>query len=104
MKFLRQSATVVLLAGALCLPGIAAPLQVFEVTPDKEVVWKYVSPLRVVGGAPAATKDGNPRGANPVFRAYRYAPDYPGLAGKNLTPGKTVEEILKEEKDKESAK
>ena len=25
MKFLRQSATVVLLAGALCLPGIAAP-------------------------------------------------------------------------------
>jgi hypothetical protein len=76
----------------------------FEVTPDKEIVWKYISPLRVVGGAPAAAKANNPRGSNSVFRAYRYAPDYAGLAGKNLTPGKTVEEILKDEKDKENAK
>jgi hypothetical protein len=28
-----------------------------------------------------------------VFRAYRYSPDFPGLAGKELTPGKTVEEL-----------
>jgi hypothetical protein len=33
-------------------------------------------------------------GPNPksLFRAYRYAPDYPGLAEKDLTPGKTLEE------------
>jgi hypothetical protein len=30
---------------------------------------------------------------NSVFRAYRYAKDYPGLAGKVLTPGKTIEEL-----------
>ena len=28
---------------------------------------------------------------NGVFRVYRYGPDYPGLAGRDLTPGKPVE-------------
>lgn len=28
-----------------------------------------------------------------VFRCYRYGADFPGLAGKDLTPGKTVEEL-----------
>jgi hypothetical protein len=35
-------------------------------------------------------------GAGPgssLFRVYRYAVDYPGLAGKTLTPGKKLEEI-----------
>jgi hypothetical protein len=32
-----------------------------------------------------------------LFRAYRYAPDYPGLAGRQLTPGKTVEELERQE-------
>jgi hypothetical protein len=36
---------------------------------------------------------GGPGGGQPVFRAYRYGPDYPGLAGKDLTPGKTIEEL-----------
>jgi hypothetical protein len=29
--------------------------------------------------------------ADGCFRAYRYAPDYPGLVGRELTPGKTLE-------------
>jgi hypothetical protein len=29
-----------------------------------------------------------------VFRAYRYDPQYPGLAGKDLRPGKTLEELV----------
>jgi len=42
------------------------------------------------GGSPA---DGfGLVGGNSVFRAYRYAPDYPGLAGKDLKPGTTLEE------------
>ena len=47
-------------------------------------------PPRGPGGPP-----GGPGGfgGNSVFRAYRYAKDYPGLAGKNLTPGKRVEEL-----------
>jgi hypothetical protein len=49
--------------------------------------------MRVFGGGP---------GGAPVFRAYRYGPDFPGLAGKDLTPGKTVEELApkKAEKDR----
>jgi hypothetical protein len=35
---------------------------------------------------------GGPQGSS-VFRVYRYAADYPGLSGKDLTPGKTLEEI-----------
>jgi hypothetical protein len=57
---------------------------IFEVTPGKEVVWKYVIPHRV------APPRGNPTSGVAVFRAYRYPPDYPGLAGKSLTPGKTL--------------
>ena len=30
---------------------------------------------------------------NPVFRAYRYGRDYPGLAGRDLAAGKTIEEL-----------
>jgi hypothetical protein len=43
------------------------------------------------GGPPMGPPGGF--GGNSVFRAYRYTKDYPGLAGKDLTPGKTVEEI-----------
>jgi hypothetical protein len=36
---------------------------------------------------------GGPGGGQPVFRAYRYSPDYPGLASKDLTPGKMIEAL-----------
>jgi hypothetical protein len=51
------------------------------------------------GGPPAALFAGPPGGAG-VFRAYRYGPDYPGLAGKDLEPGKTVEELQPKEPEK----
>jgi hypothetical protein len=59
-----------------------------EVTPDKEIVWEYVSPYSVN----AATGDNEVKclqseaqyGANAFFRAIRYSPDYPGLKGKKL--------------------
>ena len=31
------------------------------------------------------------RTENQVFRVHRYAPDYPGLAGRDLTPGEQLE-------------
>jgi hypothetical protein len=37
-------------------------------------------------------RGGGPQGSS-IFRVYRYAADYPGLRGKDLTPGKTLEEI-----------
>ena len=48
---------------------------------------------------------------NTLFRAYRYGPDFPGLAGKTLKPGKSIEELEAakkktnvEKKSKETAK
>ena len=63
---------------------------IFEVTPDGETVWKYVNPMVTAG--PLTQGDPIPTGfGNDVFRAYRYAPDYPGLAGRDLTPGGVLE-------------
>jgi hypothetical protein len=47
---------------------------------------------------------GGPPGiGNALFRAYRYPASYPGLAGKELTPGKTLEELQAKEKPKKTA-
>ncbi len=67
---------------------------IFEVTPDGETVWKYVNPIE--GAGPLTQGDPIPvltRGfnGNQVFRAIRYASDYPGLAGRNLPPGPPLE-------------
>ena len=54
----------------------------FEVTPDKEVVWEYISPFY--------TETNSRYGKmNAVFRAMKYEPDYPGLAGKTFDLAKT---------------
>jgi Spy/CpxP family protein refolding chaperone len=49
-------------------------------------------------GRPGGPGFGGPPGFGPpggasLFRAYRYGAEYPGLKGKDLTPGKTVEEL-----------
>ena len=61
----------------------------FEVTPAGETVWQYVNPV-VRGGTLAQGevpgKDVRGHLFNAVFKAHRYAPDFPGLAGRQLTP------------------
>jgi len=42
-------------------------------------------------------EDDNDRRDNPVFRATRYGLDHPAFSGRDLTPGKTFEEIVAEE-------
>jgi len=44
-------------------------------------------------GGPRPGFPGGPPGGSGLFRAYRYGPDFPGLAGHELKPGKTVEEL-----------
>jgi hypothetical protein len=70
---------------------------IFEVTPKAEVVWKYIVPNDAGSGLGALINAGAFFGGrtegNPVFRAYRYGKDYPGLTGRDLTPGKTLEEL-----------
>jgi hypothetical protein len=76
-----------LIAGAQRLPngntficsGVSGTL--YEATPEKDIVWKYVTPPLV-----------GPDGATSLFRSYRYGADHPGLVGKDLTPGKLLGE------------
>jgi len=59
----------------------------FEITPDGEMVWEYITAYSQFG---AATQGENPFG-NSTFRAYRYAPGYAGFDGRDMTPGDPVE-------------
>ncbi len=60
----------------------------FEVTGDGDIVWKYINP---VGDEGIAVQGDTSLTGNFAFRILRYAPDFPGLAGRELTPGETVE-------------
>ena len=72
---------------------------IFEVTPDGRNVWEYVNPVTDMGplrqgeAAPIVQvrRRGVERSSNQVYSAYRYAPDYPGLQGLDLTPGDPLE-------------
>nr|MBN2276541.1 aryl-sulfate sulfotransferase [candidate division Zixibacteria bacterium] len=61
----------------------------FEVTPDGDIVWEYINPVTANGIATQG--DLLQQEINDVFRCYRYAPDFPGLAGHDLTPGAPIE-------------
>ena len=61
----------------------------FEVTPDKEIVWEFVSPFYYFYRSDVFGIN------NFLFRAYRYGPDYEGLKGRSLDPGR-FEWVLKE--------
>jgi hypothetical protein len=103
----------------LCCTGFGGAM--IEVTPSKEVAWKYLNPDKGIipakprgapsdgkqpnFGPPGAGRFGNPgamvaaflggRGAGgAMFRAYRYAPEYAGLAGRDLTPGPSLVELV----------
>lgn len=69
--------------------------RLFEVTASGDIVWEYVIPIDDNGPVEQGTEipNGSPPGwlQNAEFRAYRYAPDYPGLEGVDLTPGSYIE-------------
>jgi Arylsulfotransferase (ASST) len=54
------------------------------------------------GGPPGGP--GGPMMGNTLFRAPRYGPEFPGLAGKTLKPGKTIEEMEALKKASEATK
>lgn len=61
----------------------------FEITPTNEIVWEYVTPLklgvRVKQGDSLKTADNN------TFRVKRFGMDFPAFVGKNLTPKGFIE-------------
>ena len=75
--------------------------RLFEVTADGEIVWEYHNPFLVTrpnywGWTLNIT----------VWQAHRYAPDYPGLVGRNLDPDRfawVLRERSKEEIEEEKS-
>ena len=59
----------------------------FEVDYNGNIVWEYVNPVNDVG---PVTQEDLP-GQNSVFRATRYASDFSGFTGKDLTPQGYIE-------------
>ncbi|MHC5114787.1 MAG: aryl-sulfate sulfotransferase [Planctomycetota bacterium] len=58
-----------------------------EVQTDGTIVWRYVNPVNSAG----PITQGNSAVGNATFRAERYPPDFPGFAGRDLTPGRFIE-------------
>lgn len=61
--------------------------RVFEIDPEGNLVWDYTNPVTPNGPVSQGTVTNN----NSLFRAYRYASDFPGFDGKSLTPGDPLE-------------
>ncbi|MBW2355283.1 MAG: aryl-sulfate sulfotransferase [Deltaproteobacteria bacterium] len=64
---------------------------IFEVTPEGEVVWEFISPIfagktKCVVGNEDAFDSSLDAMTNMVHRAHRYGEDYPAFYGKTLTP------------------
>lgn len=59
----------------------------FEVNSAGETVWKYVNPVGTTGPVPQGSLPDFPG----TFKVRRYSASYPGLAGRDLNPGCTVE-------------
>ena len=55
--------------------------RIFEVNPDKEVVWEYVNPFFLLN-------ERRNEVSNMVFRAHKYPLDHPAIKGKNLDPNR----------------
>jgi hypothetical protein len=76
------------ISGAMRLPNgntlicAGAPGIIFEITPEKKVVWQYNLPVF-----------GEGRGNRNVFRAIRIAPGSPALKGRQLVPGRPLVEM-----------
>ena len=77
---------------------------IFQATPDGRIVWKYVAPFNGrfylrQGERPQVerarqTPHGERSGLiNPVYRAYWYPPDHPGLQALDLAPGAYIEDF-----------
>ncbi len=61
----------------------------FELDTNNNKVWEYINPIDGTNGS-STTQTELPNG-NRLFRAIKYATDFPGFIGKDLTPGLPLE-------------
>ncbi len=59
----------------------------FEVDQNNNTVWEYINPVNADGAA----SQGEVPAFNYVFRAYKFALDYPAFIGRNLVPQDPIE-------------
>ncbi|MEH6536451.1 MAG: aryl-sulfate sulfotransferase [Psychroserpens sp.] len=64
--------------------------EIFELDSNENEVWRYVNPVSNVSGSITTQGDTAPL-SNTVFRAIKYATDYPAFTGRDLTPGDPLE-------------
>ena len=66
-----------------------------ELTPDNEVVWEYITPLR--GGSPVPQGTNLGISENLTFKMERYLPSYPAFEEKDLEPKGFIESTPNED-------
>lgn len=64
--------------------------EIFEINAQENIVWKYINPVHSTNGVIAAQGE-SPPSVKTLFRATKYAPDYPAFANKTLTPANPIE-------------
>jgi hypothetical protein len=64
-----------------------SPGRIFEINPNREIVWAYEIPL---SGDNPGTQGGNISG-NASFRGYKFTPDFTGFDGIEIEVGETIE-------------
>lgn len=65
---------------------------IFEIDQEENIVWKYVVPVRNDTGEIAEQGQPTMNFQTQIFRATKYAPNFPGFIGKDLTPGDPIEQ------------
>lgn len=60
----------------------------FEIDTNNNIVWEYINPDTKDG---IQTQGNLPSALGPVFRALKFSPEYGAFLGRNLTPGRTIE-------------
>ena len=68
------------------LVSLARPGRLVEVAPDGEVVWEYVNPVTAQDGIVSTVITSMHTNILGGWSPFRYAPDHPGLAGRDLSP------------------
>jgi hypothetical protein len=61
--------------------------RILELNPSGQPVWEYINPVVATGPLSQGSTPAN----NAIFRAPKYLPSYPGLAGRALNPGNPIE-------------
>nr|WP_321237262.1 aryl-sulfate sulfotransferase [uncultured Psychroserpens sp.] len=64
--------------------------EIFEIDDNENIVWEYVNPVNNINGT-ISSQGGAPPTVNILFRAIKYAPDFPAFIGRDLTPGPPLE-------------